>query len=126
CRASGGCRALGRLVVERDVEWNVSGHRDLTCSCRHRVGPGGGIDRQFDLKGIAEATPSLTNCPHWRSVFSSVFKEPKLSHIRPSGLGTGSVRAPRSAVGTSVGRRTTLLALTRGDNPSAKNFDEVM
>jgi len=36
-----------------------------------------------------------TNCPHWRSVFSSVFKEPKLGHAsRPVqlalGLGVGA------------------------------------
>jgi hypothetical protein len=24
---------------------------------------------------------ALTSCPHWHSVFSSVFKEPKLWHI---------------------------------------------
>jgi hypothetical protein len=24
----------------------------------------------------------LKDCPHWRSVFSSVFKEPKLGHFR--------------------------------------------
>jgi hypothetical protein len=40
---------------------------------------------------------ALKTCPHWRSVFSSVFKEPKLGHILaavflPAWLGAGPFR----------------------------------
>jgi hypothetical protein len=37
---------------------------------------GNRIDKQF-VSQTREGLPRL-NCPHWRSVFSSVFKEPKL------------------------------------------------
>jgi hypothetical protein len=41
----------------------------------------GRIDRQIHLTAHSEEDAALKICPHWRSVFSSVFKEPKLRHI---------------------------------------------
>ena len=64
------------------------------CCCRQGVPTAKLTDSSA---GSPEGGP--TNCPHWRSVFSSVFKEPKLGHAsRPSsfpdqlalGLGVGA------------------------------------
>jgi hypothetical protein len=71
------------------------------------------IDKQFVSE--ARGLPRL-NCPHWRSVFSSVFKEPKLfAHPRPTDGHDLVLLCGRCE--PSVERSETLLDSLRRDNP---------
>jgi len=54
------------------------------CCCRQGVPTAKLTDSSA---GSPEGGP--TNCPHWRSVFSSVFKEPKLRHAPARQLALG-------------------------------------
>jgi hypothetical protein len=60
------------------------GHGSCNCVLTFGLSPEGPLDRTSELTdSLIEGDPRVdtTDCPHWRSVFSSVFKEPKLGHV---------------------------------------------
>jgi len=85
-------------------------HCDLTfITCCHRQGMSMAelTDRFFSR--VPRRVLALKTCPHWHSVFSSVFKEPKLGHILAAMFCLlGLVPALPEAVTPAVERRSTL------------------
>jgi len=71
---------------------------------------------------------ALKTCPHWRSVFSSVFKEPKLGHILAAVFCLlGLVPALFRRLAACRGAKRNTSPAGRPSQPvSGKNFDEVM
>ena len=71
---------------------------------------------------------ALKTCPHWHSVFSSVFKEPKLGHILAAMfclLGLVPMLVRRLVCRCGAKRNTSPAG--RATQPrSGKNFDQVM
>ena len=100
---------LGGCVDRRTTEYRVQGRWNVPDSCDlDMIVFATGWDPAAELTSslVSEAhrsEPPPTNCPHWRSVFSSVFKEPKLEHIRAEDQ-RGLVPCPSGGARPSVGR----------------------